>query len=228
MQATVEVTSGAMQDADRRLYAAVKRAFDIAAAAVLLLLLAPVMLACAIAVALESSGPVLFRQQRVGERGRPFMMLKFRSMYANVDAAPHRDYALAFIQGKAETYTSSDGTTLFKLVRDPRVTRVGKWLRRTSLDELPQLFNVLKGEMSLVGPRPPLDYETAQYKPSHMQRLAVKPGITGLWQVSGRSSTTFEEMVRLDCAYIERQSLLLDLRILVLTIPVVFARRTAH
>jgi lipopolysaccharide/colanic/teichoic acid biosynthesis glycosyltransferase len=133
----------------------------------------------------------------------------------------------AFIRGQAPTFDTADGR-VYKLVTDKRVTRVGRWLRRTSLDELPQLWNVLRGEMSLVGPRPPTPYEVSQYGPEHFRRLAVKPGITGLWQVSGRSTTTFEEMVALDLEYIRRRSLWLDLKILLKTIPAVFSARGAH
>jgi len=186
-----------------------------------------VLLVCAIAIRLDSRGPVFFRQRRVGERGRPFTMVKFRTMRVDADQTAHRDYAASFIRGRASRQ-GADGEQVFKLVRDNRVTRVGRWLRRTSLDELPQLWNVLKGEMSLVGPRPPIPYEVEHYQPSHRQRLAVTPGMTGLWQVRGRSNTTFEEMVALDLEYIRRRSLLLDLRILLATIPAVLSTRGVH
>jgi lipopolysaccharide/colanic/teichoic acid biosynthesis glycosyltransferase len=151
-------------------------------------------------------------------------MLKFRSMYVGVDPSPHQSYIVAFINGQAELQRSAEGQALYKLADDCRVTRVGRWLRETSLDELPQLWNVLRGEMSMVGPRPPLPYEAELYQPAHLQRLAVRPGITGLWQVSGRSRTTFEEMVAMDCQYIRSQSFSLDLSILLRTIPVVLGR----
>jgi lipopolysaccharide/colanic/teichoic acid biosynthesis glycosyltransferase len=207
-------------------YPIVKRVLDVVIALLLLIVLSLVLLLCALAVRLDSPGPILFRQRRAGEQGRPFTMLKFRTMRANADSAVHRDYAAAFISGKAAAQKA--GGEVFKLVADARVTRVGRWLRRTSLDELPQLWNVLVGEMSLVGPRPPIPYELAHYQPAHLQRLSVTPGMTGLWQVGGRSSTTFEEMVELDLQYIRRRSLLLDLRILLTTIPVVLSPKSGH
>ena len=217
-------TEWGLAEARSSAYVYVKRLLDIAITSVLLICLLPVLVLCALAIVLDSRGPILFRQQRVGEGGRLFGMLKFRSMYAGVDSSPHREYVVAFINGQAELQPAADGKRLYKLARDARVTRVGRWLRETSLDELPQLWNVLKGEMSLVGPRPPLPYETAHYQPAHLLRLTVRPGITGLWQVSGRSRTTFEEMVALDCEYIRSQSLALDLSILLRTIPVVFGK----
>jgi exopolysaccharide biosynthesis polyprenyl glycosylphosphotransferase len=213
-------------DAARLLsYRQVKRLLDVTVAALLLTCLSPLLALCALAIRLESAGPILFRQPRVGEGGRRFTMLKFRSMYTGAKAAPHREYAAAFIRGQARP---DQGAGVYKLVDDPRVTRVGRWLRRTSLDELPQLWNVLRGEMSLVGPRPPIPYELEHYRPEHFRRLQVRPGITGLWQVSGRSRTTFEEMVALDLEYIKRRSLVLDLDILLRTIPTVLLRANAH
>jgi lipopolysaccharide/colanic/teichoic acid biosynthesis glycosyltransferase len=147
-----------------------------------------------------------------------FSLLKFRSMTANADPEVHRAYVANFIKGE-EKPTETGDTALYKLVSDSRVTRVGGFLRRTSLDELPQLLNVFRGDMSLVGPRPPIPYEVEHYQPHHMARLAVKPGITGLWQVSGRNTTTFERMVELDVEYIQRRSLMMDLEILLRTIP---------
>jgi len=209
------------------LYPVVKRLVDVMVASALLVALSVVLLVCAVAIRLDSPGPVFFRQRRVGERGRPFTMLKFRTMRVDADQATHREYAASFIRGQASRQ-GAGGAEVYKLVRDHRVTRVGRWLRRTSLDELPQLFNVLKGEMSLVGPRPPIPYEVEHYQPTHKQRLAVTPGITGLWQVRGRSNTTFEEMVALDLEYIRRRSLILDLRILLATIPAVLSTRGVH
>jgi lipopolysaccharide/colanic/teichoic acid biosynthesis glycosyltransferase len=198
-----------------------KRALDVVLSTILLVDLLPVFGLCALAIRLESRGPVLFRQQRIGQDGQPFTMLKFRSMYVDADARAHQAFVTSFIRGTAEGQPTGDGQ-VYKLVRDSRVTRVGRWLRKTSLDELPQLINVLRGEMSLVGPRPPLPYEVAQYTPADLRRLAARPGITGLWQVSGRSKTTFAEMVALDLAYIRTRSLRTDLAILLKTIPVVF------
>lgn len=208
-------------------YRVMKRGFDLLLASTLILLLAPVLLICAVLILYNSPGPALFRQKRVGAQGREFTCFKFRSMCTDADPAIHQQYAESFIRGVAETQSHA-GNALFKIVSDPRVTSVGRWLRRTSLDELPQLFNVVRGEMSLVGPRPPIRYELEHYRPEQLRRLAVKPGMTGLWQVSGRSQTTFDEMVALDLAYIEVASFLTDLRILLRTIPVVLLRRDAH
>jgi len=208
-------------------YRITKRLFDIVVASLLIVILLPLLLVCAMLVWRSSPGPILFRQVRVGAQGREFMFLKFRSMRVDADPAIHRDYVAKFINGQAEQQHADNGT-MFKLVEDPRVTRAGRFLRKTSLDELPQLFNVVRGNMSLVGPRPPIPYELEHYRPEHYRRLAVKPGITGLWQVSGRSHTTFEEMVALDIEYIRRASILTDLILLIRTIPVVLMQRGAH
>jgi lipopolysaccharide/colanic/teichoic acid biosynthesis glycosyltransferase len=206
-------------------YRAAKRVLDVTLSLALLVCLLPVFLFCAVLVRLDSPGPILFRQQRVGERGRLFTFLKFRTMRHGADADLHRSYAASFIRGQAQRLGGVGEAGLFKLAGDPRVTRVGYWLRRFSLDELPQFLNVLWGDMSLVGPRPPIPYELDHYGPDHMRRLLVKPGLTGLWQVRGRSRTTFEEMVALDLEYIRARSLLLDLRILAQTVPeVLFAQ----
>lgn len=196
-----------------------KRAIDIAGAFLAIVALAPLFFLIAVAIKLTSKGPVMFRQERLGQYGRRFTFLKFRSMRCANDARIHRDYVRRFIAGQigSET-TGTDQRSLFKIKDDPRVTRVGKFLRKTSLDELPQFINVLRGEMSLVGPRPPISYELESYKPWHRRRLLeVKPGITGLWQVYGRSRTTFDEMVRLDLRYADMWSLWLDVRILLQT-----------
>jgi exopolysaccharide biosynthesis polyprenyl glycosylphosphotransferase len=202
----------------------IKRLLDVLVSALVMIGLAPVMLLCALAVRLDSPGPVFFRQTRAGKDGKPFSVVKFRSMRTNADSKVHEEYVRAFIAAQAAGQVTASGT-INKLVSDPRVTRTGRWLRKTSLDELPQLWNVLRGDMSIVGPRPPIPYELEHYSPDHMGRLAVKPGITGLWQVSGRSRTTFEEMVSLDLRYITARSILLDLRIILLTIPVVLLAR---
>lgn len=188
-----------------------KRATDVALSAALLLFTWPLLIAVAIAVRLDSPGPALFRQSRCGLRGRTFTILKFRSMVANAEGL------------KAGLRDSNElSGPAFKITRDPRVTRVGRWLRKTSLDELPQLWNVLKGDMSLVGPRPPLPEEVEQYRLGSLRRLAMKPGITGLWQVSGRNTIRdFEEWVRLDAEYIRNWSLLTDLKIIARTIGAV-------
>ena len=193
------------------LFQALKRGLDLGVSLPALLLLSPLFALLAVAVKCSSRGPVLFRQVRLGYCARPFIFLKFRTMYPGSDAAVHENYVAAFIAGRP--LAGSDG--IYKITHDPRVTGLGRILRRTSLDELPQLWNVLRGDMSLVGPRPPLRYEFERYAPWHWRRiLDLKPGITGLWQVLGRSSTTFDEMVRLDLRYARRRSLWLDLKIL--------------
>jgi lipopolysaccharide/colanic/teichoic acid biosynthesis glycosyltransferase len=196
-------------------YDAVKRSLDLLLSATLLLLLSPLLLVVAALVKLTSRGPVLFKQERIGQVMRPFVMLKFRTMQVNAASAIHQEFVSAFISGRQDGEKTGTGR-VFKIVKDPRVTSIGGFLRRTSIDELPQLWNVLRGDMSLVGPRPPLPYEVAQYKSWHMRRIAgAKPGVTGLWQVKGRSRTTFDEMVRLDLNYVKRRSLWTDLRILI-------------
>jgi lipopolysaccharide/colanic/teichoic acid biosynthesis glycosyltransferase len=198
-------------------YDTLKRGLDILVSFVLLTTLSPVLLLIAALVKLGSRGPVLFRQVRVGYRARPFTMLKFRTMQTGVDDRVHRDYVSSFIKGTSQIH-GSDQSGFFKLTNDRRVTPIGSLLRKTSFDELPQLWNVLRGDMSLVGPRPPIPYELEQYDPWHRRRvLEAKPGITGLWQVTGRSQTTFDEMVRLDLRYIRTRSLWADIKILLAT-----------
>ncbi len=195
-----------------------KRAFDSIVATTLLVITSPLALLIAVLIKLDSPGPVVFRQERIGENGRPFTMLKFRSMRAGADTGVHKAYVTELIRrnvGPEEV--GEDGRRSLKEAQDSRVTRVGKVIRKASLDELPQLVNVLRGDMSLVGPRPPLAYEVAVYKDWHKRRLEALPGITGLWQVEGRNQVSFDEMVRLDLKYIENQSLLYDLKILVQT-----------
>lgn len=196
-----------------------KRLMDISGSLVGLLLCLPVMIAVAILIKLTSRGPVLFRQVRLGQYGRRFTFLKFRSMYVDSDHKVHEEYVHRFIMGAAGTEQANGShQKLYKLTADPRITPIGKFLRATSLDELPQFFNVLVGQMSLVGPRPPVTYEFDRYDLWHKQRLlAVKPGITGLWQVDGRSRVKFDDMVRLDIRYARSWSLWLDLKILLQT-----------
>lgn len=213
-----------LERSDLRLYAICKRALDLVGAVLMLVLLSPVMLICAVLIKLDSPGPVLFRQQRVGQGGRLFTCFKFRTMYVDADQSLHKQYVLALMAAEGDD-SLRDEHGLYKLPNDPRVTRIGRWLRRTSLDELPQLWNVLRGEMSLVGPRPPIPYEVEHYKPEQLGRLTVKPGITGLWQVKGRNRTTFEQMVALDLEYVRRRGLMLDLWILLMTLPVVLLAR---
>jgi exopolysaccharide biosynthesis polyprenyl glycosylphosphotransferase len=196
---------------------AAKRAFDLVGAGILLVLVLPAWAGVAAAIRLSSGGPVLYRQERVGRDGRPFRMLKFRTMHEGAEALAER---LRAVNGSSHP--------LFKMPGDPRVTTVGRWLRRWSLDEVPQLLNVLRGEMSLVGPRPPLPRELAAYEERHRDRLEMTPGITGLWQVSGRSNLNFEESVRLDVYYVQNWSILLDLYILARTVPAVLSGRGAY
>jgi lipopolysaccharide/colanic/teichoic acid biosynthesis glycosyltransferase len=204
---------------EKRSLLVIKRAMDIAGSALMLILCAPLLLLIALAVKASSRGPVLFKQHRVGQFGRRFTFLKFRSMRVDNDASVHREYVTKLIAGEAERIqASADGRGVYKLANDKRITRLGVFLRKTSLDELPQFFNVLKGDMSLVGPRPPIPYELAAYQIWHRRRvLGVKPGITGLWQVTGRSQVKFDDMVRLDLRYATSWSPWLDLKILLRT-----------
>ncbi len=198
----------------------VKRSIDIAASALALILTSPVLAVLAIAIKLTSKGPLLFQQKRLGQYGKSFTFLKFRSMYVNNDHTIHREYIKRLISAKTDCESSGrdQQQPAYKLTGDPRVTPIGKFLRRTSLDELPQLLNVLKGEMSLVGPRPPIPYEFEAYHIWHRSRLlGAKPGITGLWQVEGRSRVKFDEMVRMDLQYAKSWSLWLDIKIILKT-----------
>jgi lipopolysaccharide/colanic/teichoic acid biosynthesis glycosyltransferase len=206
------------------LYPVVKRLMDVTLAAIAFIALLPFMALIALAIKLDSPGPAIFQQTRVGRWGRDFVIYKFRSMDVDADENVHREFATNYINGHSSKFgiPSASGEVVYKPNGDNRVTRVGKWLRQTSLDELPNLLNVLKGEMSLVGPRPVVRYEVEQYSKEHLQRLAVLPGMTGLPQVSGRGRLTFKQAVRLDLQYIERRSLALDIAILVRTIPVIF------
>jgi lipopolysaccharide/colanic/teichoic acid biosynthesis glycosyltransferase/GGDEF domain-containing protein len=210
--------------AKRQPLMAIKRVIDIAGSGILLLLLLPVLAVIALAIKLYSEGPVIFEQERLGQFGKSFKCLKFRTMYANNDPRLHRDFVRRLIAGKAENADETDSEpAVYKITNDPRVTPVGKFLRKSSLDEVPQLWNVLRGEMSLVGPRPPVPYEFDVYDFWHRRRvLEVKPGVTGLWQVSGRSRTCFDDMVRLDLRYTQSWSLWLDLKILLATPRAVF------
>jgi exopolysaccharide biosynthesis polyprenyl glycosylphosphotransferase len=196
----------------------VKRGLDLLAASLLLLLLSPVLLGIGLLVRLTSRGPALYRSTRTGAHGREFTVLKFRTMHRNAD------------QVRTELLELNDvaGGILFKMRCDPRVTGIGRFLRRYSLDELPQLLNVLTGAMSLVGPRPPLPAEVELYCSNARRRLLVKPGMTGLWQVSGRSDLSWDEAVRLDVFYVENWSLGLDLAIVLRTIRVVLSGRGAY
>ncbi len=206
----------------------------------LLVILSPLLLAIAIAVRLDTPGRAVFRQQRIGRGGKPFVVNKFRSMRVDAAHDRHREFVLRLIKGEPPKHDGAHQTTIeqdaadgedrdhyYKMIADPRVTRVGRMLRRSSLDELPQLWNVLRGDMSLVGPRPPIPYEVAHYPRNWFGRFAVKPGITGLWQVSGRSQVTLDEMVRLDIEYAHRRTLRLNLWILLRTVPAVLYAKGA-
>lgn len=219
--------------ADRSRHFYVKRAMDLLLAPLILLVLLPLLLCIAVLVKLDSRGPVLFVQQRVGSRRRcaddrtvweavRFQCYKFRSMVQNADESLHQTHIQAFVEEQL------DPTRTVKLADDPRITRIGRILRRTSLDELPQLLNVVKGEMSLVGPRPVPIYEAAAYTDWHRERLTALPGITGLWQVKGRGRVSFTEMIRMDIAYARNQSLWLDIKLLLSTIPAVLSGRGAE
>lgn len=228
------ITRRAGVQAPGAVYWIMKRAIDIVVSLTLLVLVLPLIVLIAIAIKLDSSGPVFFVQQRVtsqrratvdGETWEPslFSFIKFRSMHHGADDAVHRDYMAAYIAGSDDVMLDlrdgAEGT--YKMISDERITRTGRILRRLSLDELPQLINVLRGEMSLVGPRPPLPYEVQKYTRTHQDRLATIPGLTGWWQINGRSATSFEEMIDLDIEYMERQTLRFDTTILLGTLAAV-------
>ena len=217
-------------DNKRRASLFLKRLIDIVGSSSALILLSPVFAALALLIKLTSKGPVFFKQQRLGQFQVPFAFLKFRSMYISTNAEIHREYVTNFIAGRAEP-NSLDGSPrrVYKITNDPRVTWIGKFMRRTSLDEIPQFWNVFVGQMSLVGPRPPIGYEIEAYDIWHRRRLLeAKPGITGLWQVHGRSRTTFDDMVRLDLRYSRTCSPLGDLKILLQTPRAVFSGDGAY
>jgi lipopolysaccharide/colanic/teichoic acid biosynthesis glycosyltransferase len=198
-----------------------KRAVDLVVSLFVLVVGLPFFLAIAALIKLTSKGPVFFSQQRIGDKGRVFTLFKFRTMRQGADDSIHREFTRSFIRGRMSNSSLDEKSpSVYKLTDDPRVTAVGSFLRKTSLDELPQFINIFKGEMTIVGPRPPLQYELEHYEEWHKLRLRVKPGLTGLWQVSGRSSVPFNEMVMLDLYYIEHWSLLMDFKIMLRTIPV--------
>jgi lipopolysaccharide/colanic/teichoic acid biosynthesis glycosyltransferase len=207
------------RDAAKKVSRAIKRGIDLFGSALAVLIFLPCFLAIAAAIKLTSPGPILFRQQRLGRYGVPFTFLKFRSMHAQNDSQRHREFVKQYIEGVGKSSPAeSNGRVPYKITNDPRVTPIGRFLRRTSLDELPQFLNVLRGEMSLVGPRPPIPYEIEAYDIWHRRRLMeVKPGMTGLWQVKARSKVCFDDMVRLDLEYARKWSVRLDLLILLQT-----------
>lgn len=238
------ITSGnnpQFKNEKKQTYFALKRAFDIVVSFSVLSLTAPLLVIVYILIRMDSPGNPIFVQERVGTRLRKvngkriwtqqnFPMYKFRTMKTNSSSDLHQNFIKAYIEGDEEMMQSinqkkADAKGKFKLNGDPRITKLGKFLRKTSLDELPQFWNVLKGEMTIVGPRPPLPYEVALYRPYHFKRLNTKQGITGYWQVNGRNSTTFEEMVKLDDEYIKKQSFFLDLKILFMTFAEMFIKQ---
>ncbi len=220
LSTTAETSEVIALDAE---YLRMKRSFDV----VFTLLIAPfLLLVCtvvALCIKLESKGPILFRQKRMGQHGKEFELLKFRSMYHNSDEQVHRAAVTKYMKGERLSDGSED--TYFKQTIDPRITRVGRFIRRTSLDELPQFLNVLLGQMTLVGPRPPMSYEVEMYSSRDWLRLSGKPGLTGTWQVYGRSRVSFQTMVEMDIAYLQRQSCWQDIKLILLTIPVMFLSR---
>lgn len=225
-------------ESDRDVHFHIKRAMDIVLAVLGLAFLLPLLTLVAICIKLDSRGSVFFRQERVGAKRRvvngevvweiqTFSIYKFRSMYQDADQRAHQEHIKAYIQGDPDLLQpEGDGASL-KMQRDPRITRVGHIIRKTSLDELPQLINVVLGNMSLVGPRPVPTYEFAEYEAPHMERLVAVPGMTGLWQVTARCQVSFEEQIRLDIDYVRKQSLWLDLKILLMTVPAVISGKGA-
>lgn len=204
------------------MYPALKRCIDVALSAVGLIVTGPILLAIAILIKLDSRGPALYRQQRIGAGGQPFTMLKFRTMCQDADDAPHREAIRRAANGER---TSHNGKQVFKSPADPRITRFGRFLRASCLDELPQLVNVLRGEMSLVGPRPALAYELEFYKDWHHQRFSVRPGLTGLWQVRRATAKDFDDMMRLDVEYCTGCSFWTDAKLIAMTIPAIVKER---
>jgi len=204
-------------------YQRTKRILDIIFTLLILIPLCIVIVIVAVFIRLDSAGPIFFRQKRVGQNGVEFNILKFRSMYVNSDDSVHREAITKYMNGQT-LGESTAGDLTYKVVDDPRVTRVGRFLRKTSIDELPQFFNVLRGEMTLVGPRPPLSYEVDLYSLRDMLRLSGKPGLTGPWQVYGRSRVSFQAMVEMDIAYLQRQALWEDLKLIAFTVHVMIQR----
>jgi lipopolysaccharide/colanic/teichoic acid biosynthesis glycosyltransferase len=205
-------------------YLRAKRLLDLVFTLLILIPLCLVVVIVGIAIRLDSAGPIFFRQKRVGLNGEEFTMYKFRSMYVNGSDKIHQETITRYINGE-KLNDQSNGNNAYKLENDPRITRVGRIIRKTSIDELPQFFNVLRGEMSLVGPRPPIEYETRLYSQRAWLRLSGKPGLTGPWQVYGRSVVPFDEMVEMDISYLQRQSIREDLKLIVMTVPVMLLAR---
>jgi exopolysaccharide biosynthesis polyprenyl glycosylphosphotransferase len=225
---TILYPPGHSDNLEKQIQLFLKRALDIAASFFGIVLLSPLLLTVALVIKATSRGPVFFKQVRIGLGGTKFKLYKFRSMFANNDSAIHQEFVKKLIAGQ-EPEKDTTGNTSYKIKNDPRITPIGRFIRKTSIDELPQLFNVLVGDMSLVGPRPPIDYEVEVYDVWHRPRVVeVRPGITGLWQVKGRSKTNFDGMVRMDLEYIHNWSLLLDLKLLLKTPSAVFTGKGAY
>ena len=214
----------------KRVYELIKRVQDTVLAATALVLLGPIWLLIAFLVKATTPGPAIYRQRNVGRYGRQITLYKFRTMYANSDDAIHRRAVARFVKGEAEETIEQNGQNVkvYKMTQDPRITPIGRFMRKSGLDEIPQLFNVVKGELSLVGPRAPLLYEYAHYSERHKKRLEVMPGITGLWQVTARSMVPFEQMVDIDLDYANRRSYWLDLKIMLLTPYVLITGKGAY
>jgi lipopolysaccharide/colanic/teichoic acid biosynthesis glycosyltransferase len=207
-----------------KIYPAIKRVLEIILALVFLALLSPFFLGLAVFIRLSSPGPVFFRQTRVGKGGKPFTFYKFRSMYVDIDREAHKAFMKAFVNG----HKDANGHQDFKPIQTNQITKAGRFLRKTSLDELPQIINIVKGDMSFIGPRPNMEAEVEEYKERHKQRLDVLPGLTGLAQINGRSSLSFDQIVDYDLEYIKNESLLLDLKVLWGTIPAVLNGKGAR
>jgi len=205
-------------------YLRAKRILDIVFTLLILIPLGVVLVIFAVLIRIDSKGPIFFRQKRVGMNGVEFDIFKFRSMYTDCDDSIHRESIKQYLNG-ATLNGKADSGNQYKLVDDPRVTRIGRFIRKTSIDELPQFINVLRGEMTLVGPRPPVPYEVAEYDPHDRLRLSGKPGLTGIWQIYGRSRVPFKKMVEMDIEYLEQQSILQDLKLVALTVPVMLHSR---
>ncbi len=205
-------------------YLRAKRILDIVFTLLILIPLGVILVIFAVLIRIDSKGPIFFRQKRVGMNGVEFDIYKLRSMYTDCDDSVHRDSIKQYLNGAALNGKADSGNQ-YKLVDDPRVTRIGRFIRKTSIDELPQFINVLQGEMTLVGPRPPVPYEVAEYDPQDRLRLSGKPGLTGIWQIYGRSRVPFKKMVEMDIEYLEQQSILQDLKLVALTVPVILLSR---
>ena len=211
-----------------RMYPIVKRGAEVILAIVLLIAISPLLLALAVLIVLDSPGSVFFRQIRIGKDGKPFKFYKFRSMYTNIDRSGHEAFLKAFVNGHAGEGAEANEHQDFKPIKVNQVTGIGRLLRKTSMDELPQVFNIIKGDMSFIGPRPNVPAEVGEYKDWHKRRLGVLPGITGLAQINGRSKISFDQIVRYDLEYVENESLVLDLQVLWRTVPAVLKARGAR